>query len=279
MSGGVVDVQGFGLGLRTDHYEAILQHRPEVDWFEILTENYLVAGGKPLHYLERIRSHYPMVMHGVSLSIGSTAALDLDYLRAVKLLAARIEASWISDHLCWNGVDGVNLHDLMPLPYTEEALQHVVQRVIQVQDFLGRRILLENVSSYVSYASAEMTEWQFLAQLATAADCDLLLDINNIYVSSVNHGFDPLEFLCAVPQQRVRQLHLAGHQNHGTYILDTHDAPIADPVWDLYSVARQRFGDVATMIERDDNIPPLGELLAELDLARNLAKAAQTAAA
>jgi uncharacterized protein (UPF0276 family) len=270
---------GFGLGLRAEHYEAVLQDRPRIDWFEVLSENYLVPGGKPLHYLERIRERYPLVMHGVSLSIGSTAPLDLEYLRELKQLAARIEPHWMSDHLCWTGVDGVNLHDLMPLPYTEEALRHVADRVTQVQDFLGRRILLENVSSYVSYTSSEITEWEFLAELAVRADCEILLDINNIYVSSVNHGFDPREFLDAVPGERVRQFHLAGHQNHGHYIVDTHDAPIVAPVWELYQAAVARFGDVATMIERDAHIPPLAELVSELEVARRLAGAVQQQAA
>jgi uncharacterized protein (UPF0276 family) len=263
---------GFGLGLRAEHYEAVLQERPRVDWFEVLSENYLVAGGKPLHYLERIRERYPVVMHGVSLSIGSTASLDLQYLRELKQLAARIEPRWISDHLCWTGVDGINLHDLMPLPYTEEALRHLAQRVTQVQDFLGRRILLENVSSYVSYQSSEMTEWEFLAQLAELADCEILLDINNIYVSSVNHGFDPLTYLQAIPADRVRQFHLAGHSDLGGHLIDTHDHPIVEPVWDLYCAAVARFGAVPTMIERDDNIPDLSELVAELQIARELGR-------
>jgi len=270
---------GFGLGLRAEHYEAVLQERPRVDWFEVLSENYLVGGGKPLHYLERIRERYPLVMHGVSLSIGSTAPLDFKYLSELKELAARIEPRWISDHLCWTGVDGINLHDLMPLPYTQEALRHVGERVAQVQDFLGRRILLENVSSYVSYQGSEMTEWEFLSQLARLADCEILLDINNIYVSSVNHGFDPLAFLNAIPIERVRQFHLAGHQDHGRYIVDTHDAPIAAPVWELYKAAVARFGDVATMIERDAHIPALAELVSELDTARRLAGGVQRQAA
>ena len=270
---------GFGLGLRAEHYEAVLQDRPHVDWFEVLSENYLVPGGKPLHFLERIRERYPLVMHGVSLSIGSTAQLDLDYLRELKALAARIEPQWVSDHLCWTGVDGVNLHDLMPLPYTEEALRHVAERVARVQDCLGRRILLENVSSYVAYTSSEMSEWEFLAALAARADCEILLDINNIYVSSVNHGFDPLQFLNGVPIERVRQFHLAGHRNRGRYIIDTHDAPIVAPVWELYKAAIARFGEVATMIERDANIPPLAELVSELDVARRLAGAVQRQAA
>lgn len=270
---------GFGLGLRPDHYEAVLRDRPAVDWFEVISENYLVPGGKPLYFLDRVRECYPIVMHGVSLSIGSTADLNFDYLRQLKQLATRIQPEWISDHLCWTGVGGVNLHDLMPLPYTEEALHHVARRIAQVQDYLGMRILIENVSSYVAYATSEMTEWQFITALTAEADCDLLLDINNVYVSSVNHGFDPVEFLRGVPVARVRQFHLAGHQNNGTHIIDTHDAPIVDPVWDLYKVARRRFGDVATMIERDDNIPPLADLVAELDIARQLAQGVHAEAA
>jgi uncharacterized protein (UPF0276 family) len=270
---------GFGLGLRTEHYEAVLRDRPRVDWLEVLSENYLVPGGKPLYYLDRMRERYPLAMHGVSLSIGSMAPLDLRYLTELKRLAARIEPCWISDHLCWTGVDGVNLHDLMPLPYTEEALRHVAARVSQVQDFLGRRIVLENVSSYVSYRTSEMTEWQFLAQLAHEADCELLLDVNNVYVSSVNHDFDPREYLAAIPRERVRQFHLAGHQSHGTYLIDTHDAPVPAPVWELYQDAVARFPEVATMIERDANIPPLAELVAELDEARRLAGAVHSRAA
>ncbi len=262
---------GFGLGLRTEHYDDVLATAPRVDWFEVLTENYLVEGGKPLWYLERIRERYPCVMHGVSLSIGSTAPLDRRYLKALKRLAGRIEPAWISDHLCWTGVDGINLHDLMPLPYTAEALRHVARRIGQVQDFLGQRILIENVSSYLDYCTSEMSEWEFLGQLVEEADCDILLDVNNVYVSSVNHGFDPASYLAAMPQHRVRQLHLAGHSDRGGYIIDTHDAPIAPDVWELYRAARRRFGPVATMIERDANIPPLAELVAELEQARALA--------
>jgi len=270
---------GFGLGLRTDHYESVLNDQPNVDWFEVLTENYLVPGGKPLYFLDRVAERYPLVMHGVSMSIGSTAPLNFDYLKQLKYLATRIQPKWISDHLCWTGVGGINLHDLMPLPYTEEALRHIAPRIRQVQDFLGRRMLFENVSSYVSYETSEMTEWQFISALAAEADCDVLLDINNVYVSSVNHGFDPIKFLQGIPAQRVKQFHLAGHQNHGTYIVDTHDEPIADPVWELYRFARRHFGTVATMIERDDNIPPLADLVAELDVARNLAQVVDAMAA
>jgi uncharacterized protein (UPF0276 family) len=262
---------GFGLGLRPAHYQDVLRDRPRVDWFEVITENYLVPGGSPLHYLERVRADFPVAMHGVSLSIGSTDALDQGYLRDLKLLASRSEPAWVSDHLCWTGVNGHNLHDLLPLPYTEETVRHVVERVRRVQDYLGRQILLENVSSYLTYAASEMSEWEFLTCIAEQADCHILLDVNNIYVSSVNHRFDPRAYLAGVPATRVRQIHLAGHQDNGTHIVDTHDAPVARPVWDLYRHAVQRFGDVTTMIERDDNIPPLADLIDELDVARAIA--------
>ncbi|MBV8405691.1 MAG: DUF692 domain-containing protein [Gammaproteobacteria bacterium] len=261
---------GFGLGLRVPHYEAILATRPAVDWFEVLTENYLVPGGRPLHYLSRFRERYPLAMHGVSLSIGSSTPLSRDYLRDLRSLAQRIEPAWISDHLCWTGVAGRNTHDLLPLPYTEEALAQVVERVRTVQDFLGRRILLENVSSYVQFSDSRLTEWEFLAEIAARADCLILLDVNNVYVSAVNHGFDPLEYLHAIPVERVQQIHLAGHEDHGEYLVDTHDHPVPDPVWTLYAAALRRFGRVSTMIERDDHIPPLEELCAELAQARAL---------
>jgi uncharacterized protein (UPF0276 family) len=270
---------GFGLGLRVDHYEAILADRPAVDWFEVLTENYLVPGGKPRHYLMRMRERYPLAMHGVSMSIGSTAPLDREYLRQVKELAERVEPEWVSDHLCWTGVAGRNTHDLLPLPYTEEALAHVVERVRTVQDILGRRILLENVSSYVAFRDSRLTEWEFLSEIATRADCLILLDVNNIYVSSVNHEFDALEYLNAIPVERVQQIHLAGHENHGDYLVDTHDHPVPDPVWQLYAAAVRRFGAVSTMIERDDHIPPLEVLCAELDAARVLCQRTLAAAA
>lgn len=261
---------GFGLGLRTDHYHEILDTKPVIDWFEALSENYMVPGGKPLHFLDRIRTDYPMVMHGVSLSIGSTTAFDQYYLRDLKKLADRIDPAWISDHLCWTGVHGQNIHDLLPLPYTEETVKHVVERINIVQDFLGRQLLIENVSSYASYIDSTMTEWEFIHEIAERADCLLLLDVNNIYVSSFNHNFDPKAFIDGVPAKRVQQIHLAGHHNHGDYIIDTHDAPVIDPVWDLYRYAISRFGAVSTMIERDDKIPALTELVEELQIARNI---------
>lgn len=263
---------GFGLGLRPEHYEDILTLKPAVDWFEILTENYLVPGGKPLYFLDRVRENYPLVMHGVSLSIGSTDPLDWAYLKQVKALAERIEPVWISDHLCWTGVSGLNMHDLLPLPYTREAIRHVVDRIAEIQDFLGRRILIENVSSYLSYLQSEMTEWEFITAIAKEADCFILLDVNNIYVSSVNHGFSALDYIKALPMDRIVQIHLAGHSNQGHYIIDTHDAAIIPAVWDLYAKTIARFGQISTMIERDDHIPPLSELLVELNQARTLMK-------
>ena len=264
-------LQGFGLGLRPAHYGALLGERHAVDWLEIISENYLVPGGQPLDFLERIRSRYPVVMHGVSLSIGGTAPLDRRYLADLRQLARRVEPAWISDHLCWTGVSGRNVHDLLPLPYTEEALALVTARIGEVQEFLGRQILLENVSSYLAYRDSEMTEWEFVSEVARRADCALLLDINNIYVSAVNHGFDPLRYLRGVPRERVRQFHLAGHSDMDGHLIDTHDHPVAAPVWDLYAQAVEHFGPVPTMIERDDNIPELVELVAELDVARRVA--------
>lgn len=263
---------GFGLGLRPDYYEEILMQKPDLDWFEILTENYLIPGGKPLYYLDRIRADYPIVMHGVSLSVGSADPLDIDYLQQLKALADRIEPAWISDHLCWTGVTGINAHDLLPLPYTRQAVKHIVSRIQQIQDFLGRPILIENVSSYLNYKQSEMSEWEFIFEIVKQADCYILLDVNNIYVSSVNHQFDPIEYIHAMPADRVAQIHLAGHTNHGDYIIDTHDAPVIQPVWDLYAATLQRLGPISTMIERDDNMPPFVELLAEINQARRIAK-------
>ena len=269
---------GFGLGARPEHYEALLAEQLGcVSWLEALTENYLVDGGKPLHYLERLRAHYPVVLHGVSLSIGGTDPLDEAYLRKVRTLADRIDASWVSDHLCWTGVDGVNLHDLLPLPYTQEALDHVVRRIEHAQHRLQRRLVIENVSSYLTYRHSTMMEWEFLSEVLERADCLLLLDINNVYVSSVNHGFDPQTYLDRLPRHRVQQFHLAGHQRNGEMLIDTHDTPVCEAVWALYAYAVERFGSVTTMIERDGNIPPLDDLLAELDRARFIAHASRVA--
>jgi uncharacterized protein (UPF0276 family) len=226
-----------------------------------------------------VRARFPVVLHGVSLSIGGADPLDVDYLNQLKALAARIEPEWISDHLCWTGHAGVNTHDLLPMPYTEEALAHVAERVRRVQDFLSRQILLENPSSYVTFAASTMPEAEFMAALARRADCLLLLDVNNVYVSAYNHEFDATGYLDAIPPERVRQIHLAGHRNNGTHIVDTHDQTIIDPVWHLYAEAVRRVGPVATMIERDDNIPPFAELVQELDRARRAGRTALAEAA
>lgn len=270
---------GYGLGLRVEHYDEILAGDPPIDWLEALSENYMVPGGRPLDFLARFRERYPLVLHGVSLSIGSSDPLSRDYLAQLRRLADAVEPAWVSDHLCWTGVDGTHLHDLMPLPYTEEAIEHVAARVREVQDFLGRRILLENVSSYVAFHASQLTEAQFLAEIARRADCLILLDVNNVYVSAHNHGFDARGYLDQIPPERVQQFHLAGHENNGALIVDTHDAAIVDPVWNLYAYAVRRFGPVSTMIERDDHIPPLAELIAELDTARAIAEPILRAAA
>jgi len=263
---------GFGLGLRPEHYDTILTESPDVDWFEILTENYLVPGGKSHYYLEQIRDRYPVVMHGVSLSIGSCDPLDWDYLKEVKALSQRIKPKWISDHLCWTGLHGKNMHDLLPLPYTEEAIQHVVARIREVQDYLGQRILIENVSSYLTYTHSALTEWEFLKEICEQADCLILLDVNNVYVSSINHEFNPLSYIHALPKERVYQIHLAGHANMGSYIIDSHDHDVIDPVWNLYEATLKQLGPVSTMIERDDNIPALSSLLNELNIARKISQ-------
>jgi hypothetical protein len=266
---------GFGLGLRPQHYPAILDGAPEVvgaiDWFEIISENYMVDGGRPLARLMAIRARYPMVMHGVSLSIGSTDPLDADYLVRLKALAARVEPAIISDHLCWTGVAGLNMHDLLPLPLTDEALAHVCRRVDQVQASLGRTIALENASTYVTFAHDTIPEWEFLAEIARRTGCKLLLDVNNVHVSAFNHDFRATDYIDAIPREAVAYIHLAGHEHNGTYIIDTHDHPVAPDVWQLYAHAIRRLGPVATMIERDDKIPPIEELTAELAHARQVA--------
>lgn len=262
---------GFGLGLRTDHYQDIIDQQPAIDWFEILTENYLVPGGKPLYYLDKISESYPIVMHGVSMSLGSIDPLDMDYMKQVKNLAKRVDARWISDHLCWTGIHQKNMHDLLPLPYTEESLKHVVSKIKQAQDFLGTQLLIENPSTYLTFSSSTLTEWDFMREMALAADCLILLDINNIYVSAFNHGFDPIDYLKAIPANRVQQMHLAGHTNNGDHIIDTHDHPIIDPVWKLYAQSLEYFERVSTMIERDDHIPALSVLIQELDQAKHIA--------
>lgn len=269
-----------GLGLRSAHYADVLSARPRVaQWFEVVSENYMADGGRPLHILEKIRADYPLALHGVSLSIGSVDELDSRYLKKLRGLIERFEPAIVSDHLCWTGVDGENLHDLLPLPYTEEAAAHVATRVERVQERLGRRILLENVSSYLTYEHAEMQEWEFLSEIARRTDCGLLIDLNNIYVSAVNHGFSVDEFLGGLPAGNIGQFHLAGHSTHTTsdgrtYLVDTHDHPICDEVWALYVKAIQRFGQVSTMIEWDANIPSFERLEKELEQAGKLSRLA-----
>ena len=262
---------GFGLGLRTQHYAEFLAAPQRVDWLELLSDNYMVPGGKPLVMLDRISADYPVVMHGVALSIGAADGLDEAYLDALAALAERVQPLWISDHLCWTGIHGQVLHDLYPLPYSKAALEIVVRNVQRVQERLKRSLVLENVSSYVGFSASSMTEWEFISEVCARTGCRLLLDVNNIHVSSVNHGFDAHEFLRGVPAHRVQQIHLAGHSDNGDHIIDTHDQPVADAVWALYAEALSLCGPVATMIERDDHIPPLAALVVELDRARSVA--------
>lgn len=266
---GLADL-GIGVGLRTVHYAHILEQRPAVDWFEIISENYLETSGRPLDFLDAVASHYPIVMHGVSLSIGSTDPLNLEYLRQLRELRDRVKAHWVSDHLCWTGVAGRNSHDLLPMPYTEEALAHVVSRVKQVQQFLGSPIALENPSTYAELSGASMPEWEFLARLAELADCAILLDVNNVYVSAHNHGFDPAVYLDAMPFDRVIQLHVAGHTDHGTHIIDSHIGPVVDPVWELLALAHRRAGGVPILLEWDAEIPAFEVVHREALRAREL---------
>jgi uncharacterized protein (UPF0276 family) len=259
---------GLGVGLRTSHFSHILSQRPEIGFFEVLTENFLDTGGRPLFILDQIAEHYPVVMHGVSMSIGSTDPLDFDYLAKVKALAARIGARWISDHVCWTGVLGRNTHDLLPLPYTEASLRHAVARVRSVQEFLERPLVLENPSTYLEFTPNSMPEWEFIARLAEDADCGLLFDVNNVYVSAFNHGWDPVAYIDAIPGERVCQFHLAGHTHKGTHILDTHSDHVVDPVWELFGHTIRQVGLRATLLEWDANIPPFEEVHAEVLKAR-----------
>jgi len=255
---------GLGLGLRTVHFQHILEKKPEVDWFEVISENFMDSQGRPRHVLNQIAERYPVILHGVSLSIGSTDPLDFDYLRRLKALADTLNPAWISDHVCWTGVAGQNTHDLLPLLLTEASLQHVVERVRVVQDFLGRRLVLENPSTYVGFRSSTMPEWEFIARMADDADCGLLLDVNNVYVSATNHDFDPKVFIQSLPVHRIVQFHLAGHTHRGTHIIDTHDHPVVDPVWRLYQLAHALTGGVSTLLEWDAHIPPFEVVHAEV---------------
>ncbi len=263
---------GFGVGLRTQHYQYILEKKPQIDWFEAISENYMLEGGRPLFFLDQIRERYPIVLHGVSLSIGSTDPLNQDYLKKLKKLIQRVNPPWVSDHLCWTGVLGHNVHDLLPLPYNEETLRHVIMRVKHVQDYLERPILLENVSSYMEFVDSPMTEWEFLARIAEEANCFILLDINNIFVSSQNHSYNPMDYIAAIPTHRVKQFHVAGHSNKKTHLLDTHDHKVKKKVWDLYQKALQRFGPTSTLLERDDKIPAFPKLMEEISEAKKIFK-------
>jgi len=259
---------GIGVGLRTVHFGHILSRRPAVDWFEVLSENFMDTGGHPLWVLDQVAERYPIALHGVSMSIGSTDPLDREYLRKLKSLAARTRAHWVSDHLCWTGVAGRNVHDLLPMPYNEEALRHTAVRVRQVSEILERPLVLENPSSYVEFASSTMTEWDFLSRLAQEADCGLLLDVNNVYVSSFNHGFDPRAYIDGVPADRVVQYHVAGHTNKGTHILDSHADHAVAEVWELFRRSCRRTGNVSTLYEWDEDIPDFDVLHAEALKAR-----------
>jgi uncharacterized protein len=255
---------GLGVGLRSPHFSHILEHWPTVDWFEIISENFLDSRGRPRYVLEQVAERYPVVMHGVSLSIGSSDPLDFDYLSKLKRLAGEVRARWVSDHLCWTGVAGRNTHDLLPLPLNEESLRHVSERVRIVQDYLERPIVLENPSTYITFADSTMPEWEFLARLTDETRCGLLLDVNNVFVSSVNHDFDPREYLRAIPADRVVQFHLAGHTNLGTHCIDTHDGEVVDEVWQLYRIAYELTGGVSTLLEWDARLPPFPRLHAEV---------------
>lgn len=270
---------GYGLGLRRDHYRDFLAGGVPVDFVEVISENFMVAGGQPRHILRQVRARHPVALHGVSMSIGSADGLDRDYLRRLRALADEIEPLFVSDHLCWTRIDGFQSHDLLPLPYTDEALARVCANIAQAQDALGRTMLFENPSSYLAFPGATMTEWEFLAEMCRRTGCDLLLDVNNIYVSAVNHGFDAHAFLSGVPAAHVRQIHLAGHSAGRDLLIDTHDTPVCEAVWALYAHAIARLGPVATMIERDAAVPPLPDLLAELERARGYGASASREAA
>jgi len=265
-----VSFAGFGLGLRKQHYAEFLECRVAVDFVEVISENFMVDGGRPRQILRDVRERYPVALHGVSMSIGSADGLDGVYLARLRALVDEVEPLFVSDHLSWSRIEGFNSHDLLPLPYTNEALDLVCANIDRAQDVLGRAMLIENPSSYIDFAPADMTEWQFLDRMCAKTGCGLLLDVNNVFVSATNHGFDPIEYLDGVPHDRVRQIHLAGHSQGRELLIDTHDKPVPASVWDLYAHVLPRLGPVATMIERDDDIPPLDELLAELATARRV---------
>ncbi|WP_242167365.1 MULTISPECIES: DUF692 domain-containing protein [unclassified Pseudomonas] len=261
---------GYGLGLRKEHYCDFLETSVPVDFVEVISENFMVEGGQPRHILRQIRQRHPVALHGVSMSIGSAEGLDPHYLRRLKSLVDEVEPLFVSDHLSWSRSGGFNSHDLLPVPYTEEALERVCANIHQAQEVLGRTLLIENPSSYVAFDGASMREWEFIAAMARRTGCELLLDVNNVFVSARNHGFDALAFLDGIPAERVRQVHLAGHSQGRDLLIDSHDSPVCVGVWELYAKAIKVLGPVAVMIERDDEIPPLAELLQELSMARAL---------
>lgn len=261
---------GVGAGLRVPHYGAVLSERPAIDFFEIISENFMVDGGKPLYHLDRVREHYPVIQHGVSLGIGSPQEPSQDYLSRLRALVRRVRPAWLSDHFCWTGIAGKNRHDLLPLPYTREAVNRVVERARRIQDFLEVPFALENTSSYMTYHGSEMTEWDFIGEVCERADIGLMFDVNNVYVSAYNHGFDAFEFVRRVPHHRIVQMHVAGHTNVGKYIIDTHNGNVIDPVWDLYRAAIELAGPVSTIIEWDDEVPEFPELLALVQKAKGV---------
>ncbi len=261
---------GFGLGLRSPHIDHVLEHRPHVDWFELITENYLAPGGRPRAILHKIREHYPVVLHGLSFNIGSREAPDMVYLQQLKALIEDIQPAWVSDHICWTGLHGKTSHDLLPIAYNPQTLDQVADKVSRIQDVLQQTVVLENPSIYVQFRSADMPEPEFINRLCRRTGCRLLLDVNNVYVSSFNLGLDPVQQILALDRDIVQQFHLAGHTHNGDHIIDTHDHPVSDPVWALYEQACRHFGETATLLERDDHIPPLDELMRELDQARRL---------
>ncbi len=269
---------GVGIGLRVPHYRHILEKKPVVDWFEIISENYMIDGGRPLSVLDSILEQYRVVQHGVSMYFGSADRLNREHLKRLKSLVRRTGTPWLSDHLCWGSVDGRYTHDLLPMPYTFEAAKLTAEKIRQVQDFVEVPVAVENVSSYAEFHVSEMTEWEFLNEVVEQADCGILLDVNNIYVSSQNHNFDPKTYVEAVPAERVAQIHIAGHSKFERYILDTHDHPVLDPVWDLYARAIERCGPTATLLEWDDKIPSFNEVHAEALKAKRYLNATTTAA-
>jgi len=264
------DIQGCGIGLRLDHFDDIKQQQPNIPWLEVLSDNYLIEGTMQRRYLEECRNNYPVTFHGVGLSIGSTDPLNMDYLKRLKKLKNEIQPAWISDHLCWTSAHGVVTHDLIPLPYTNSVIKHIVERISQVQDYLGEQLVIENVSSYLQFKSTEMTEWDFINEVTQQSDCRLLLDVNNIYVSAQNHSFNAEDYLYAMPAERVAEIHLAGYEDRGTHLLDTHSRPVTEPVWDLFKKAIKHVGDAPVLIEWDNDIPSLERVIEEASTAQKI---------